>query len=399
MDSRIKGVQGGTSASKSISALMIEIDYAQHNRPKTATDITSIVSESLPHLKKGVMRDFIGIMKTHNYWREDRWNKSNNIYTFETGWQIEFFSVDQPDKVRGPRRARLFGNECNNWRNGLDTFNQLEVRTRDSIILDWNPSSEFWWHTDVLPNEELQAEQIILTYKDNEALDEQIVRSIEARKNNKSWWTVYGLGQIGEIDTRIYTGWEIISEIPHEARLECYGLDFGYRPDMTALVAIYSYNGGFILDEERVQLEWSLRDMSNTIKNLSPAVVIADTNEPRSIEEMRAQGIHILATEKGSDSKKHGIKLMQDQRISVTNRSVETIKGYRSWLWKTDKNGLVIAGETEHEPDALAAARYGIQSLKKPGSNIKPTQVRPVWGGTNKVNQHAIPIMNTKSYI
>lgn len=361
---RIKGLQGGTSASKTISQLMVEIDYAQRHTPKSGSDLTSVVSESMPHLKKGAMRDFEGIMKAQGYWKESNWNKTDKIYTFETGWPIEFFSVDQSDKVRGPRRARLFGNECNNWKNGLDTFNQLETRTRDSITLDWNPSSEFWWHTDVMTNEELDAEMIILTYKDNEALDEQIVKSIEARKNNTAWWTVYGEGQLGEVEDLIYKGWQVVDEVPHEARLECYGLDFGYRPDATALVAIYSYNGGFLVHEVKVQLEWALRDIATFISNLPPAIIVADTNEPRSVAELREYGINIVETEKGPDSKKHGIKMMQDQRISVTKTSITTIKGYRSWMWKKDRHGNLIPGETEHEPDPLAATRYGIQYLR-----------------------------------
>ena len=361
---RIRGLQGGTSASKTIGALMVEIDYAQSHKPKTGTDITSIVSESMPHLKKGAMRDFEGIMKSHGYWKDANWNKTDKIYTFETGWRIEFFSVDQSDKVRGPRRARLFGNECNNWKNGLETFTQLETRTRDCITLDWNPSAEFWWHTDILPNEALDAEMIILTYKDNEALDEQIVRSIEARKGNAAWWKVYGLGQLGELEDLIYKGWQVVDSVPHEARLECYGLDFGYRPDATALMAIYSYNGGFIAHEVKVLVEWKLRDLATFISNLEPAIVICDNNEPRSVQELRDYGINIVETEKGPDSKKHGIKLMQDQQISITKSSVNTLRGYRSWMWKKDRDGNLIAGETEHEPDPLAALRYGIQYLR-----------------------------------
>lgn len=361
---RIKGLQGGTSASKTIGALMVEIDFAQRNKPQSGNDITSIVSESMPHLKKGAMRDFMGIMKAHGYWKDSNWNKTDKIYTFETGWPIEFFSVDQADKVRGPRRARLFGNECNNWKDGLETFNQLEVRTRDSITLDWNPSSEFWWHTDVMTNEELDAEMIILTYKDNEALDPQIVRSIEARRNNQAWWKVYGLGQLGEIEDLIYKGWQVIDQIPFEARLECYGLDFGYRPDATSIVAIYSYNGGFIVHEVKTLIEWKLRDLATYIKNLPQAIVISDTNEPRSVAEMRDYGISILETEKGPDVKKHGITMMQDQKISVTKDSLNLLKGYRSWMWKKDKHGKIVPGETEHEPDPLAATRYAMQYLK-----------------------------------
>ena len=169
---RIKGIAGGTSAGKTISIVQILIDKAQSDKkPK----ITSITSESMPHLKRGAMRDFLDIMKLHNYFKDDRWNKSDFIYTFETGSTIEFFSLDMPHKVRGPRRHRLFINEANNV--PRETFDQLEVRTSEEVWLDWNPVQEFWWYTDILPTWKVDFE--ILTYKDNEGLEQSIIESIE----------------------------------------------------------------------------------------------------------------------------------------------------------------------------------------------------------------------------
>ena len=133
------------------------------------------------------MRDFLMIMKEHNYYKDDCWNITNSTYTFETGSVIEFFSADQPDKLRGSRRDRLFLNECNNVT--LDSFEQLEVRTKEFIFLDWNPSNEFWFYTDVKQRDDV--EHITLTYLDNEALSPEIVASIEQRKDRKGWWTVY----------------------------------------------------------------------------------------------------------------------------------------------------------------------------------------------------------------
>src|SRR3990167_790101 len=240
---RIRAIQGGTSASKTVSIILYLIDRAQSDdEPK----LTSIVSESFPHLKRGAMRDFLLIMETHNYFVPDRWNKSDFIYTFETGSKIEFFSADQPSKVRGPRRDRLFINEVNNI--PFETFEQLEVRTNDFVFLDWNPVTEFWFYYDVLGKRN-DVEHIKLTYLDNEGLSESIIKSIEQRKNRKGWWQVYGLGELGEVEGKIYKDWQIIDEIPHQARLERYGLDFGYSNDPSSLVAIYYYNGGYILDE------------------------------------------------------------------------------------------------------------------------------------------------------
>jgi phage terminase large subunit len=240
---RIRVIQGGTSASKTISVLLYLIAYAQTDKVKT---LTSIVSESIPHLKRGVIRDFKNIMQTHHYWKEDRWNATDSIYTFETGSQIEFFSTDNADKLRGARRDRLFINEANNV--SFDAFEQLEVRTKEFIIIDYNPTNEFWYQLEIVGKRD-DVDFIILTYKDNEALDEAIIKAIEQRKNRKGWWQVYGEGQLGEVEGKIYRDWQIIDEIPHEARLERYGLDYGYSNDPTAIVAVYKYNGGFIWDE------------------------------------------------------------------------------------------------------------------------------------------------------
>lgn len=140
MKARIRAIAGGTSAGKTISILQLLIDAAQRD---TTPTITSVVSESMPHLRKGAMRDFLHIMEVHKYFNPERWNKTDSVYTFETGSKMEFFSCDQAGKVRGPRRDRLYINEANNI--AYETFDQLEVRTKDTIWLDWNPTSEFWY--------------------------------------------------------------------------------------------------------------------------------------------------------------------------------------------------------------------------------------------------------------
>lgn len=358
LTNKIRAVQGGTSASKTISILLYLIAMAQTDKKKT---LTSIISESHPHLKRGAMRDFKNIMQEHGYWQEGRWNRSDSIYTFETGSQIEFFSADQSDKLRGARRDRCFINEANNVT--LDAFDQLEVRTKDFVFLDWNPTNEFWFYTDVQPERD-DVDHIILTYKDNEALSEEIVSAIEARKNRVGWWKVYGMGMLGEVEGIIYRNWQIIESIPHEARLERYGLDFGWHPDPAALIAIYYYNGGYILDEVNYQLEWSNREIAETLKNMEKAVTVADSAEPKSIAEIKMYGVNIIPTQKGPDSVRHGIKAVQDQKISVTKRSVNLIKEYRNYLWETDKDGKVLAGKPSDGNDhCLDAVRYAMNTL------------------------------------
>lgn len=379
MQKRVRAIPGGTSASKTISILMLIIDLA---RTDTSPTLTSIVSESFPHLRRGAMRDWEKIMTEHQLFRQNNWDKTNSIYTFESGSQIEFFSVDQSEKVRGARRDRLFVNEANNI--SFQAFEELEVRTKEFIYLDWNPTNEFWYYSDVRGKRD-DVEEVVLTYKDNEALSPEIVASIEQRKDRKGWWQVYGLGQLGEVEGKIYKDWEIIDVVPHQARLERYGLDFGYSNDPTALVAIYRYNGGYILDEIAFQKGLLNSQIADIIKNQEvSALTIADSAEPKSIDEMRAYGITVLPCAKGKDSVKQGISYVQNQRISVTARSLNIIKEYRNYLWETDKDGKII-NEPEHPfSHSMDAIRYGLQSFntlepQRQAENYVPHNYNPVY--------------------
>lgn len=353
---RIRGVQGGTSASKTISIIQLLIDQCQ--RDKTP-QLTSITSESMPHLKRGAMRDFKNIMQEHNYWNDKRWNATDFIYTFETGTPLEFFSLDMPHKVRGPRRKRLFINEANNI--PKETFDQLEVRTEDVIWLDWNPVQEFWWHTDIVTT--LDVDSIILTYKDNEGLPQSIVDSIEARKGNKAWWQVYGLGQIGEVEGRIYTGWNVIDSIPHEARLERYGLDFGFTNDPSAIISVYKYNNGFILDEVCYRSGLLNKSIYDILSNQPFALTVADSAEPKSIAELNQYGLSVIGAKKGADSVRYGISTVQQQKISVTKRSTNILKEYRGYFWETDKDGKILNTPQGFNDHTMSAIRYAIKNL------------------------------------
>jgi phage terminase large subunit len=363
MTKKIRIAQGGTSASKTISILLWLINLAQSDTKPT---LTSVVSESIPHLKRGAIRDFRNIMIAHGYWKDALWNATDSIYTFETGSKMEFFSTDNGDKLRGARRDRLFMNEANNCT--LDAFDQLEVRTKEFVYLDYNPTNEFWLFTDVMPNRD-DWEKVILTYKDNEALSPEIVASIEQRKNRKGWWQVYGEGQLGEVEGKIYKDWNIIDEIPHEARLERRGLDFGYTNDPTAIVDIYYYNGGYILDEVCYQKGMSNKQITDVIKNLEPILIIADSAEPKSIDEIRLYGINIMPAVKGAGSINQGIQYVQQQRISVTKRSGNLIKEYRNYLWATDKTGKILNEPEGGLDHALDAVRYAFNSIS-PHKNI-----------------------------
>ena len=361
LDKRIRAVAGGTSASKTISILLYLIARAQYD---TTPTLSSVVSESFPHLKRGAMRDFINILQSTGSYQEREWNRTDYIYTFANGSRIEFFSADQPGKVRGPRRDRLFINEANNidW----ESYDQLLVRTKEFAFLDWNPTQEFWFYTEVL-DKRPDVDFITLTYLDNEALDPEIVKDIESHKHNKNWWKVYGEGQLGEVEGRIYINWAIINDVPHEAKLVRRGLDFGYSNDPAALIDVYYYNGGYILDERLYRKGMNNKPLADFINNLEfpETLVIADSAEPKSIDELRLYGINVLPAEKGPGSIKQGIDTVQYQRISVTKRSVNTIKEYRNYMWITDKDGKIINQPESGNDHSMDALRYALASLLK----------------------------------
>lgn len=363
---RIRAVSGGTWASKTISILIWLIDYGQN----TKSEIITVVAESVPHLKLGAIRDFQSIMQSNGFWEESRWNASNYTYTFPQGSKLEFISFDKFGKAHGPRRDVLFINEANNL--PLNIVDQLITRTRKIIWMDWNPVAEFWFYTDMLGKRD-DIDFITLNYLDvvdpetgKSILEDTAVKEIESHQHNKNWWKVYGLGQLGELEDRIYKGWRIIDEVPFEARLERRWLDFGYTNDESAIGSVYYYNGGWILDEDLYQKGMSNKQLADFLNSLprKETTVVADSAEPKSIDELRAYGLNVAPCEKGKDSVRTGIQLVQDQPISITKRSINILKEYRNYMWMTDKNGKVL---NEEDPACanhhMSGIRYALSTL------------------------------------
>ena len=353
MTKRIRAVAGGTSASKTISILVWIIDYCQCQQ--TRDKLVSVISESHPHLEKGAILDFQNIMKDRGYWDQSRWNQTKHTYTFETGNKLEFFSVDSYGKAHGPRRDVLFLNECNNlpW----IIVDQLMTRTREIVWMDWNPSDEFWFYTEIKEKRD-DVDFITLTYLDNEALDETMIREIESHKDDPQWWTVYGKGELGTIETRIYNNWEIVSSIPKEAVLVGKGLDFGFKNDPAALIDVYKYNGGYILDEVAYSPGLHNHELAALIGKGNGVVTVADSSEPKSISEIALYGITIIPSKKGKGSISHGIDKVQSVKISVTKWSLNIIKEYRNYLYEKDALGKITNTPRDLYNHAMDAIRY-----------------------------------------
>ena len=370
---RIKIIQGGTSASKTYSILAVLINQAllEHGIE------ISIVAETIPHLRRGALKDFLKIMKWTGRFFEDRFNKSLLRYEFANGSVIEFFSADDSSKLRGARRDILYINECNNVT--FDSYNELAIRTRKEVYLDFNPANEFWVHTEL--KDEQDSDFLILTYKDNEALDQSIVEQIEKNRDKAltssywaNWWKVYGEGQLGMLEGVVFSNWKAIDTIPKEARLLGIGLDFGYTNDPTAIVEIYAYNGQRIVNEIVYQNGLVNSEIAKRLpKNV---IVYADSSEPKSIEEIRRLGITIKGVTKGKDSINYGIDVMQRQDYLITNQSVDLIKELRSYIWDTDKTGRRLNKPIDFNNHAIDALRYHEMETLGIGANYGSYAIR-----------------------
>jgi phage terminase large subunit len=355
LNGRIKIIQGGTSAGKTFGILPILIDKCAKEKGLEV----SVVAETIPHLRRGALKDFLKIMRWTNRYFDDRFNKTLLRYEFANGSSIEFFSADDASKLRGARRDILYINECNNVT--FEAYNELSIRTKKEVYLDFNPANEFWVHKEL--KDEPDTDFIILTYKDNEALDESIVSQIEKNRDKAAtssywanWWRVYGLGQVGSLEGVVFNNWKEIDTIPKEAKLIGIGLDFGYTNDPTAAIEIYNYNGTRIINE----LVYRTGMVNSDIAKILPSGVIiyADSSEPKSIEEIRRQGKTIKGVTKGADSINYGIDVMQRQEYLVTKQSTNLIKELRSYCWDTDKQGQRMRKPIDHYNHAIDALRY-----------------------------------------
>ena len=360
MTARKKVIQGGTSAGKTYAILAVLI----HIAAKAKTEI-SVVSESIPHLRRGAMKDFGKVMQWTNRWRDEGWNKTLLTYTFANGSTIEFFSADQEAKLRGARRQVLYINEANNIE--FEAYHQLAIRTSEAIYIDFNPVSEFWAHTEVLAEQD--SELIVLTYRDNEALPATIRDDIEAAQVKAAtstywanWWKVYGLGEVGSLQGVVFDDWQQVDGIDFTGdKLVAIGLDWGYTNDPTAVVAVYKRGSAILLHELIYQNGLTNQDIADHLRKLGIGrswPIIADSAEPKSIEEVHRLGFNIHPATKGADSIRNSIDILKRQPLLVTRESTNLIKELRNYTWDTDKTGASLGVPIDRYNHAIDAVRY-----------------------------------------
>lgn len=357
---------GGTRSSKTYSLCQNVIIYAlQH-----PNSIISIVRKTFPALRATVMRDLIQIMRELNIYNDKDHNKTENIYKFSNGSIIEFFSVDDEQKIRGRKRDLLWANEANEI--SFDEFNQLNFRTTHKLIFDFNPSDTYHWLYELeLKNE---ATKIHSTYKDNPFLEESIVKQIEELINvDRQYYEIYCLGLKATSKANIFTHQQEYSELPSNIEDSCYAIDFGYNHP-SALMKISRVDNDFYVDEILYEPQLTATDMVNKMNNLGVdknKYIVADYARPEIMEELRRNGYNVINAKKDV---KEGIDAVKSSRLFIKNDAINTWKEIRNYKWKM-KGEIILDEPVKFMDDAMDAMRYGILYMKKQNRGVSTSFV------------------------
>lgn len=352
-------LQGGTRSGKSYSA----VQYLIVKALEEDGIVVSIVRKSFPSLRISVLRDFKTIMNELGLWDEDNWRASENLYQFHNGSMIEFLSVQDAERRKGSKRDYCFFEECNELE--YADFFQLFIRTSTKAILAYNPSfppQTHWITQQVHTHPEAQIYKS--SYLDNPFLEDGIVEEIERLKETSpSYWTVYGTGEFGMVEGLVFDNFHITDTIEPEAELLGYGLDFGYSADETSLIALWKGKEEIYLDEIFYMKGLLMNEIGNLIRGAyeveGRAQVIADSSEPRGIEELFRMGINIKPCIKGKDSIVSGIDTMKQHKILITKRSKNLIDEFYSYQWMKDKaDNLTNQPDPRSRDHGIDAARY-----------------------------------------
>ena len=352
---RIVVNQGGTRSSKTYSLAQLIILKALQSKGKVYT----ICRKTLPALKGTAYRDFFNILESHNLYNPDKHNKSELTYRLN-GNEIEFISVDMPQKIRGRKRNILWLNEANEF--AFEDWVQLSLRTTENIYLDFNPSDPYSWIYDNVMNRE-DCTFIKSTYLDNPFLPVETIKEIERlKKLDSNYWTIYGLGDMAQATETIFRQFEIANSVPSEATLIAIGMDFGYSNDPTAIAEVYKLNDDLYINELLYSKGLTNQDIAQKLREFNitrQTEIIADSAEPKSIEELHRQNFNIKGAKKGADSINMGIDVLRRFKLHITKSSINTLNEFKYYKWLVDKNGHVINKQATNQSDHLIyASRY-----------------------------------------
>jgi phage terminase large subunit len=346
--------EGGSRSSKTYSLCQMVIVYCLQNPNK----VVSIIRKTFPALRATVMRDFLEILKDLDIYEKTNHNMSENIYRFPNGSIVEFFSVDDEQKIRGRKRDIAWCNEANEL--FYDDFTQLNMRTETKLIFDYNPSDSSSWLYELPKDESILIKS---TYKDNPFLPETIKRQIEdLKRTDEALYQIYALGEKAISKSNIYSNWTFIKHRPAKFTSYVYGLDFGYNHP-TALMRVYWRDNDIFIEPVIYESYLTTTNLIEKMKILNVEEnieILADYSRPEIIQEMNNSGFNVLnankVVKKGIDNvKSFGVFCEEDQRIK---------KEYENYKWK--KIGDNITDEPiKLYDDAMDAVRYATTYIKE----------------------------------
>ena len=347
--------QGGTSSGKTYAILQVLFAKAISD-----TCIITIVGQDIPNLKVGALRDAIDIHNGDNAIKQQVtfYNRSDRVFSFLNGSIMEFNSYDNDQDAKSGKRDYLFVNEANGI--PYNIFEQLSLRTRKQVYIDYNPDTSFWVHDKVIPLP--NAELIISDHRHNPFLSDKIREKIEALKSKDlDLWKVYARGITGRIEGLIFKKWYILKEGFEDKKLIGYGIDFGFTNDPTSLIEVRMQDGDLYVQELIYETGLTNKDISDRMEALGVskgALIVADSAEPKSIEELRRYGWTIDGVKKGKDSVMFGINLLKGYAINVHSSSINLIKELEQYKWKVNKNGDSLNVPIDDYNHAIDALRY-----------------------------------------
>jgi phage terminase large subunit len=342
--------QGGTSSGKTYSILQVLFTFAV-SQPNL---VITVAGQDIPNLKAGALRDAITIWSESEELKQlvKEYNKSDRIFTFQSGSIIEFKSYDDAQDAKNGKRDYLFINEANGVR--YDVFNELYMRTKVKTYIDYNPNEAFWVHEKLLgqPNVKL----LISDYRHNPFIDKKLIEKIENLKEvDLELWKVYARGMTGKIEGLVFRNYTRCANIPSDAQLIGYGLDFGFTNDPSACIGVWKYNGELYIKEFVYERQLTNPMLAEKLKENKITSVIADSSEPKSIQELFNLGINATGVKKGADSVRAGLNLLKGYKMNITNDSTNLLRELAGYKWK-QKNGEMLnetIGMNDHAIDAL----------------------------------------------
>lgn len=353
-EKRIVVAQGGSRSGKTYNILIYWIYRLLQENGKTL----SIVRKTLPSLKNSVLKDLKEILELFGLYREQDWHKMEGYYTLN-GNTINWFSVDEPQKLRGSKRDYLYCNEANEL--STEDWNQLIFRTTDKVVCDLNPSEISSWVYEL--EQRSDTYYFKTTWRDNPFVSETIIKELESlREKDENLYRIYSLGERGIPTTLVFNKFNTIQEVPHEAKLLGRGMDMGFN-NPTTLVEVFALGDQLFFNERLFVRNLTMVDIIHKMEELGidkTDAIWCDSASPQNIEELRRAKFNAKPVNKKSIL--HGIDLIRRHHIYITEKSKNILFEFQSYKWKTDKDGSLLDAPEDDHNHTIDAIRYTLES-------------------------------------